>query len=193
MRIIEGEYVDLISPFPPQEIDRASQWFFQYSSYNGDDSSPKTPDNIKAVLLAMLESHVTYGIIDKTNLTKNSHEAPLVGIVGFAQHTPWNGYLQVASSRASWGKRNAASLTTEATKRVIEDIWETIPTLMRQSWLIPSKNYPIRKLAERCGASVDGVLQNFFRINDKPVDALHLGILKTTKGSIDDGMVINIR
>jgi RimJ/RimL family protein N-acetyltransferase len=186
MRIIEGTNVDLISPYPAAELDRAVQWFFQYSSYTGDDSSAKTPENIKQVLEQVLENHLTYGLIDKNNTTKNNHEAPLVGVISFAPQSQWNGYLHIATSRAAWGRKAGFSIAEESLKLVIADVWEQHPTVMRQSALMMAKNHPARKLAERCGLVVDGVFQNFFRIADKPADAIHLGILKTTKESLED-------
>lgn len=186
MRVIEGTHVDLISPYPISELERAVQWFFQYSSYTGDDNSPRTPDAIRELLTQLLQINTTYGIIDRNNLAKYKHEAPLVGIISFAPQSAWNGYLHIAMGRRAWGIKNGVSLAEEGAKLAIEDVWKEYPELLRQSCLLSEKNYPARRLALRCGFKIDGVMQDFFRINGKPTDSVHLGILKN-KESKDNG------
>lgn len=188
MRIIEGENVDLISPYPIQELDRAVQWFFQYSSYTGDDSSPKTPENIRVILQDLVTNTPTYGIIDRNNVTKHNHEAPLVGIINFTPQSAWNGYMHIATSRAAWGRRSGVGLADEAAKLVLADTFSINPQLQRISALITAKNYPARRLAERVGMKIDGVMENFFVVGGKPIDGVHLGILRT-KESIDDASI----
>lgn len=186
MRIIEGEHVDLISPYPTKELERAAQWFFQYSTYINDDTSPKTPENIQASLAYLVDNATTYGIIDKNNITKSTHEVPLVGFVSFALQTTWNGYLHLATSRRAWGRKSSISLAEEAGKLAVEDLWNEHPNLMRQSVLVSSKNHPARRWAERIGFTLDGMLLHFFLSADKPGDAIHFGKLKTTKESSGD-------
>lgn len=178
MRIVEGNNVDLISPYPIKELDRAIQWFFQYTSYTGDDNTPRTPEAIKDLLQQVIANNTTYGVIDKNNLSKYNHEAPLVGMLSFAPQSEWNGYLHIAMSRKAWGKKDTVSLAEEAAKLVIQDVWDQYPALLRQSCLMNTKNFPARRLAMRCGFKVDGVFEKFFKAGGKPANAVHLGMLR---------------
>ena len=83
MRIIECENVDLISPFPTNQISRLRSWLYCYKSIILDDSVSFSPQEAEEFLYAGLQNPavISWGVIDKNNLTNYHHPAPLVGFI----------------------------------------------------------------------------------------------------------------
>lgn len=174
MRIIEGEYVDLIDPFPKKEVHRVYGWMHCYRTMTESDITPKGPDEFDRYFNALLDVVVSYGVIDKQNLTNSRHEAPLIGLITFEPHTIWNGFVHVASSRKAWGK----GLMDEAGKLVLKDLFTNLETLQRLSAWIFKNNIPAQHYVIRAGFRKEGVLRDFIVQDGLPKTIYQYGLTR---------------
>src|SRR5215204_3569555 len=103
MEIIESQNIDLLTPFPISEAKRVFGWLHAYKSVIETDQSPKTPAEFEAFFTGLIPNLQSYAVIDKHNVLKMNHAAPLVGMVAFEPQSIWNGWLHIASTRKAWG------------------------------------------------------------------------------------------
>ena len=174
MRVIEGQLVDLIDPFPMKEIYRVYGWLHCYRTMTESDVSPKTPEEYMAYLGNTLPSMVSYGVIDKVNATESRHEAPLIGIITFEPHTVYNGFVHVASTRKAWGK----GLIDEAACLVKKDLFDNLPSILRLSAWIFKNNIPAQHFVIRAGFRKEGVLRDFILQNGVPKTIYQYGLTR---------------
>jgi len=116
---------------------------------------------------------MSWGVVDKNNLTNYRHPAPLVGFISFEFNGPYNGYFHVASPRSAWGK----GLIDEAARAVIKQAF-TDSEILRASAVILDNNRPAKSLCYRLGFKRDGVFEDFVRKNGQPMAVVHFGLTR---------------
>lgn len=174
MRILAGERVDLINPFPINQLERMWAWFHMFKTTAFDDTSPKTKEDFIKYMENMLATSISYGVIDKNQELGFKHEAPIIGFCGFVPSPPASLYGHVASQRRAWGK----GLMDEAASMAMDDVWERIPSLLRISACIFAKNRAARAFAERNGFNKDGYFRDIVYVNGEPASMVHYGICR---------------
>ena len=176
MKVIEGEKVDLISPFPVEHVHRVYDWMHQYKSIVETDLTPKTLEEYcEAMRVQLTEGGmVSYGVIDKHNVVGYTHPAPLVGIVGFEPHTAWNCYIHLAMNRRAWKYHMADEAVTLALRDVFENT-----ELLRVSAFVLENNRPVRYMAQRMNFVREGLYEDWCTQEGKPVNVMHFGLTKT--------------
>jgi RimJ/RimL family protein N-acetyltransferase len=170
MRIIEGDLVDLITPFPRKELKRVFGWLYCYKSIIETDAFPKTPEEYEEQMSQVIPNILSYAVIDKNNITHNKHETPLVGMFAFEPMSEWNAYIHLASSRSAWKKH----LMDEAARLSITDVFSTQP-FIRLSGFILEQNLPVRYMAKRMGWTYEGLLKDWVTQNGVIKDVIHYG------------------
>ena len=178
MRVIEGENVDLLSPFPASEVERVVGWSHCYKTYISVDGGPSTDEEFLEAYKQRLSQAISFAIVDKNGITHLPHEAPLVGLVTFDLTTPFNGYFHTVTSRRAWGRPGQPRLVDEAGKLALRTVFEDYPTLLRVSALIPERNRPAISLAHRMGLVREGVFRNFVSSEGEPRNMVHFGVLR---------------
>lgn len=175
MRIIESPHVDLIEPFPLNEIPRFLGWLHCYKTLFEVDGDPQLPEEKELYYRQMLPQVPSWGIIDKLNQLNYKHEAPLVGII-FLQPgaSVANCYVHLASTRRAWG----SGLMDEAAQVLIKHVFESYPSLQRISGAILNNNKPAKAFAKRQGFKQDGLLKDFVTQQGLPKSVAHFGILR---------------
>lgn len=181
MDIIFGSNVDLITPFPESEFHRVWPWLQCFQSIVFHDNSIKDGSEYEEYLRLMNSQGLTYGIIDKNNVTGSQNvETPIIGIVVFEPASPTNFYGHIATSRkAGKGyKLYGVSLVDEAVHLSTDYAFQTFPNLQRISAIILESNRPVRSLMSRTGFTQDGEFPRWFTQKGKPVTAVHYGLLR---------------
>lgn len=175
MKIIECQHVDLIEPFPLNEVKRLVGWTHCYRTFMDVDGDPQTAEDKELYYRQLLQQVPSWGVIDKDNSLGYKHEAPLVGIV-FLQPgaSPANCYVHLASTRRAWG----SGLMDEAGAKLIHYVFECFPQILRISGAILNNNKPAKNFAKRLGFKQDGLLQDFVTQDGQPRSVAHFGILR---------------
>lgn len=181
MHIVPGGDVDLISPFPVKELPAVIGWTHCYKTIILGDEGPQTDEELYGLLEAHVASHMTWGIVDKSNLTNGSKtDIPLVGIIIFDKTSPYNGYIHVASNRKAWGNKIAnPGLIEQAGHLVIPNIFELNPDLKRISIAVEDNNKAAISLAKRVGFKQDGCFKDMVMQKGKSRNAVHFGYLRS--------------
>lgn len=176
MRVLEFQNLDLIEPFPSNQIHRLRGWLYCYKNILIDDFVGKSDAEIEDFLRQVIVDPNTrsWGLIDKNNITNSKHEAPLVGFIAYNKTTPYNGVFHVASSRTCWGK----GLMDEAGKELLKMVFEEDPTLLRCSAVILDKNKPARAYAQRLGFQYEGKLHDWAIQNGQPITVVTYGFTR---------------
>lgn len=176
MKIYPGRDVDLISPFPMDQIHRMVGWLHCYRTIIHSDDSPKTNEDLETYFRSFFQQPNvrSYGIIDKNNKLGIRHEAPLVGFGAFELQTPRNGYFHCATTRKAWG----SGMIDEAQRLALHAVFDEIPPLLRVSSFVINNNYPARALAKRIGYVVEGVLQDMVLQDGIPKPITHFGLTR---------------
>ena len=175
MRIIEAQNVDLIEPFPINELPRFLGWLHCYKTQMEVDGDPQTPEEKLAYYQQLMPLSPSWGVIDKNNKLNYKHEAPLVGIVYLqGGASPANCYVHLASTRRAWG----SGLMDEAAQILIRHVFEVYPSLQRISGAILNNNKPAKAFAKRQGFKQDGLLKDFVTQQGQPRSVAHFGILR---------------
>lgn len=175
MNIIESQNVDLISPFPSQEIKRAFGWNHCYRTIIETDDSPQTIEEFTPHLQQLIQMCPSWGIVDKNHLTNVKHEAPLVGIVVFEPSNARHGYVHVASARRAW----KSGLVDEAMKVVIGQLFDQIPTLLRVGACMSERNYPAKALCRRLNMRYEGLFEEMVVKNAIAENVVFFGLTKS--------------
>lgn len=178
-RVIEGERVDLLCPFPEGEIGRVWGWTKNFKNLLETDDSPHGREDFTAHLRATLPEVVSYAIIDKTGAMKRPVPAALAGILVFEPQLPFNGYLHVASARSAYGHM----LTDEGAKLACADLFERLPKLSRISALVHERNRPAGALARRCGFKREGVLRDAIVQLGEPKNVIIFGLTRAAQAA----------
>lgn len=176
MKVYPGSVVDLIEPFPLDQIHRLCGWLHCYRSIIHSDDSPQTNEEMEQYFNNFFrQPNVrSWGLIDKNNILNIRHEAPLVGFGAFEFQTKRNGYFHCATTRKAWG----AGLIDEAQQTALRVIFEENPDLLRVSSFTINNNYPARALALRMGYTIEGKMQDMVLQNGIPKPITHFGLTR---------------
>lgn len=174
MNIIECQDVDLIEPFPPQEIHRIWGWIHCYKTINLLDGGPTTAEEFNTYMANTLSQVRSWGVIDKNNKLNVKHEAPLIGAIMFEPSNEWGGYFHVASTRKAWGSR----MIDQGGEAVIQYLFETCPELLRVGAYILEHNAPARGLAKRLGFRVEGYVRDLVMQGGEPKSMVLYGLTR---------------
>lgn len=174
MQVIEGQNVDLISPFPITEVPRTYGWMHCYKSVVETDLSPKTQEDYLPYMAELLGRCVSWGMIDKNHLTNSKHEAPLVGLLLFEPLLPWTGYLHIATARKAW----RTGIADEAVELGIKECFQNIPSLTRLSAYMHQRNAPAIGLAKRHGFVFEGLFHDMIVQNSEPANLVYFGLTR---------------
>lgn len=155
MYTITGSNVDLITPFPAVEFPRIFGWVHCYHTLAEDDLVPPVRDEFTAWIAPQVSQAMSAGIIDKSQLTSDRHEAPLVGLITLATRGLHDGEIQWASGRKAF----KMGLTEEALMEFLQAAWGSIPDLTRISCTVDENNTPAKALLRRVGFRFEGVLR----------------------------------
>jgi RimJ/RimL family protein N-acetyltransferase len=175
LRVIPSQVVDLISPFPEDQLPRVVDWMYCYKTLITSDDGPQTDEEMLEYLKANLRRVISYGVIDKNNTLSINHPAPIIGMITFEQGTPYNGYFHITSRRKAWG----SGLMDAACKVAIQDVMDSIPTLLRVSAGMLNSNGPAKGIAKRLGFRYEGTLEDFVMVKQSPVSLIHYGMTRT--------------
>ena len=174
MNIISGQNVDLISPFPPQEVRRVFGWNHCYRTLTENDDTPNTIDDFERHMQALLAVCPSWGIIDKNHLTNIKHEAPLVGIGLFEPAGIRHGFFHVATARKAF----KTGLIDEAGQLVIQQLFDSIPTLLRVGAYMDERNAPAKALCKRIGFKFEGLCEDMISRNGEPKNIAYFGLTR---------------
>ena len=175
-RVIEGEKVDLISPFPEREIDRLYGWLRRVRTELGGDASPKSRKDTIAFYKQGLSSPniISYAIVDKGNITSGKTDTPLVGFVAFEGQGGLNGYLHIALTK----KANDERLIDESIRLAVGELFNGFPSLLRISAIAAQSNWLVREIADRVGFRTEGVCEDFYTYKGEPRNVVHYGLTR---------------
>lgn len=180
MRIIEGNNVDLITPFPLGEAKRVYGWNHCYRTFTETDDTPNTMEEFTPHIEQLLQLVPSWGVIDKNHLTNTKHEAPLVGIVMVEPVTSRHVFLHVATARKAW----RTGLIDEAMRMTIESLFTEAPTLTRIGAWVLEKNFPAKALFKRLGFKFEGMCEDMVVIKEQPENIVYFGMTKRSWNSI---------
>jgi RimJ/RimL family protein N-acetyltransferase len=180
MKIYQSLNVDLIEPFPDQELHRLIGWLHCYKSIIHSDDSPQTDEELIQYFTAYFKQPNvrSWGLIDKNNKLNIHHEAPLVGFGAFEfagdPRGARNGYFHCATTRKAWG----SGIINEAAKTAFNTIFTEHPSMLRVSSFVINNNYPARKLALALGMKIEGVLADAVLQSGIPKPLTHFGLTR---------------
>lgn len=181
MRVAIGKNVDLITPFPVNELPRIYNWIHCFKSIAEHDLSPKDPEEFLRYARLFNEHALMYGIIDKNNLTKSKDcEAPIVGMINFEANSPFNAYAHIAASRRAGRsyKYYGVSMIDEAAALALDDIFELDKGLLRVSVAVLERNAPVLSLVKRIGFKREGTFDHWITQEGQPQSIVHLGMTR---------------
>jgi len=174
MIIIEGDRVDLVEPFPTNQLGRLWGWAKAIKSIAVLDGSPQTEEEFIKYMNSALPYVRSFGVIDKYNEINAKHEAPMVGYLMYQPSPPCSFYAHIASSRRVW----ASGLMEEAGILSYDYVFKTEPGLQRISACIPATNKAARAFAKRVGMHKDGYFKNAGLVRGNPISMAHYGLIR---------------
>lgn len=174
MRGIEGETIDLVTPFPMNQIPRLWSWLHSFKTTNFDDGSPQTVEEFIPWTASRLANVLSYGVIDKNNILNMKHEVPMIGFISVEPAGPRAAYTHVASTRRAHGK----GLMDEGFKLAIGDTFTQVPSLLRIGGAIIPWNKSARSFVERAGFQYEGRIRHATTQKGKPIDLVHYGLTR---------------
>lgn len=180
MKIYSGDNVDLLEPFPQSEIHRLVGYLHCYKTIIHSDDSPQTDEELIEYFKKYFQQPNvrSWGLIDKNRMINQNHEAPLVGFGAFEAagplNTARNGYFHCATTRKAWG----AGIIDEAAQIAFDTVFNEFPNLLRISSFVINNNYPARKLAQRLGMKIEGVLEDAVLQQGIPKPLTHFGLTR---------------
>ena len=175
-RVITGDSVDLLSPFPPVYIDRLVKWTHQFKSLLSWDLGPQTDEEIKEHIEDTIANRQTFAVIDKYNLIglPNPTGPIVVGAFILDVASPVNIYMHVVSQRRVWGK----GLIDEAVDVLIKDLFDSNEILLRLSATMVKTNRAVVSFAKRHKFKHEGTISDMLLVNGQPVDVVHMGLTR---------------
>lgn len=148
MAIIKGSGVDLVCPFPMDQLKLVYQWLHAYPSLTENDDSPAGAEHYELLMSLQLIVCTSYGLL------RAGTTSGLIGMLYFEPSGTRNGYLHIAMSRHAWGRGWA----DEAAALCIRDLFENQPALTRLSAAMLERNRPAQSLARRMGFTLEATL-----------------------------------
>jgi len=165
-RILHGERVDLVHPFPDEELDRVYQWLHAFSSFTEHDDSPANAERYK-FWFQMQWSIVSYAL-------RLPGEGESIGLLYFEPNGARDGYLHIALSRRAWGK----GIADDAAAVCIADTFHRLPELTRLSASMLERNRPAQALARRMGFEQEAIFRDMVVHSGVPGNAVHFGLTR---------------
>lgn len=182
LTVLEGKDVDVLEPFPLREIQAAVGWTHCNKTMMFGVNGPQTDEEVEIYLHSLLtQSNVrSWAIVDKGNLTQTKKiDTPIIGFILAEMVGTNNAYIHAASNRRAWGtKLTQPSLTAQGAQLVINSLFNTNPELTRLSVATLASNKAARHLAEQVGFKKDGYFTSMVVIGNKPVDVIHMGLVR---------------
>lgn len=169
MTIIHGNKVDMICPFPLDQLDVAYQWTHAYPSLSEDDDSAASSMQYQWLMAMEFAVCTSYGLL------RAGTTSGLIGMIYFEPAGTRNGYLHIAMARQSWGR----GMADEAMSRCIRNLFETLPLLTRPSAAMAERNHAAQALAQRMGFTREGVFRDMFLENGVLRTGIRYGLTKT--------------
>lgn len=152
--VLEGDTVDVISPFPVAHAHRVWGWT-RSSGVNTQLSYPWEDDlNEHAFIervMQQLDSPdiISFGLIDKTGDIDAKVSLPIIGMILVDYQSATLAYTHIA------GRRKAAKQIREAARIVRTYAFESNDRLQYLNALISSKNVPALQVAREAGLEED--------------------------------------
>lgn len=168
MVVIHGTCVDLVCPFPPDQLKLVYQWVHAYPSLTEHDDSPAGPEHYELLMSLQLSVCTSYGLL------RAGTTSGLIGMLHFEPSGTRNGYLHIAMSRNAWGR----GLADEAAALCIRDLFEKQPALTRLSAAMLERNRPAQSLARRMGFTLEATLADMVLQKGTPRSVLHYGLTR---------------
>jgi RimJ/RimL family protein N-acetyltransferase len=177
MKVIDGKDVDLIEPYPLNEVHRIIAWLHCHKMFIVTDDGPKAGEEQQTYLMQWFQQPNvrSWGMIDRNNKLNIKHEAPLIGFIAFEYSGIRNGYFHCATTRRAWG----SGMIDEAANMVIKTVFDDTPSLTRVSSFVINNNKAAKHLARRIGMSVEGVIEDAVIQDGVPKAVIHLGLTRT--------------
>lgn len=179
MQCLQGVDVDVLEPFPSGYLKHAESWVHAHKTLVFGDQPPADVPRFLAERMAQPGVR-SWAIVDKGNLTgAKDTQIPLIGMLFFEQATPENGYAHVVTSRRAWGEKLVRpALVDQACTLVLQEVWDSTPSLNRISIVTYASNKAAKHLAYRMGFVRDGYFKNMGTLRGQPVDIIHYGLLR---------------
>lgn len=180
-KVLTGKDVDVLSPFPLRLLPQAVQWLHCHPTLTMADNSPRTPEELTALMEQALAGQPSYAIVDKRNLSRvKSTDLPVVGIVTVEHLPPWSAYVHIASNRKAWGDKLAQpGLLEQGGQLILSELFETLPELLRVNAAPLAHNAAARGLCKRLGFAQDGLFEDAVRVGGKVKGIVHYGITRS--------------
>lgn len=175
MLIVNGPEVDLISPFPVNQIHRVYGWMQCVRNLTSHDFGPKTKEDFDVMAQNYIDTMLTFGIIDRDNKLQLSHPAPLVGILAFETPIPTVACMQFASTRKAWGTR----IIDQAIQIAVDKLFKDTTYLLRVATLVGEKNTPARTFLKRNGFIKEATFKDMVLVNGSPVNMVQMAALRS--------------
>jgi RimJ/RimL family protein N-acetyltransferase len=174
--VIEGDKVDLLSPFPEKELKRLYGWLRRVRTELGGDETPKSRKDILAHYSVGLASPnvSSWGIIDKGNITSGKTDFPIVGFVAFEKQSSYNGYIHLATTKEAFNLH----LIDEAVELAVKDLYARYQTLLRISAMAAQSNWLVKELARRTGFVFEGTFEDSYTYEGDPRNVVHYGLTR---------------
>lgn len=181
MYTIEGSNVDLITPFPAVELPRIYGWAHCYHTLADDDLVPADRPEFTSWITPKVTSAMSAGMIDKSQLTSDRHEAPLVGLITLSTRGLRDGDLNWASGRKAF----KMGLTEDALVGFIRATWLSLPDLQRITCTLDETNTPAKGLLRRLGFRFEGVTRGATLVKGAQHNQVVFGLLRVIPGEGD--------
>ncbi len=173
-RVITGESVDLISPFPPTYLKRLGKWTHEYKSMLTWDYGPQTEEEIASMLEECIATKPSFGVVDKYNKIGVKSDGPVVvGSFVIDYASPVNCYIHTVSQRRAWGK----GLMDEGVDLLLADLFSN-PALLRVSANMISSNRSIISMALRHGFKREGLVRDMIVVKGEPRSVAFYGLTR---------------
>lgn len=177
LRVIQGKNIDLITPFPLQEVPRIYGWIRSFKSIVEFDGWLHGRREFKEFYThQVIPNTPTYGIIDKHNKAVADVGVPLVGFIMAESAIPANVYINFASNMKAFN----ADLMSEALGVALKDLQELYPDAARFSCWLLDKNRPAYKFLIQQGFTKDAKMQSMVTQNGTPKSLIHMGYVTKT-------------
>lgn len=174
MRIISGQNVDLLTPFPITEVSRVYGWNHCYRTFTENDDVPSEQVEFTQRMAELISICPSWGLIDKHAITNPKQEAPLIGIGVYEPGGPHHGFMHFASGRKAF----KMGLLDEAGAMVVKDLFETFPGLLRVGAYTDDRNSPVKALVRRLGLKFEGLCRDMILKEGKPRNVAYFGITR---------------
>jgi RimJ/RimL family protein N-acetyltransferase len=160
--------VELVVPFPSEQLRRAYEWVHQAGERAEHDDSPASAELYELYTGLQLTLGASYGI------RRAGSNGDLIGLLYCEYAGSRNGYLHIAMAREAWGR----GLADEAAALCIRDLFGRFPGLLRLSAVIMESNLPAQSLTRRMGFREEATLAGMVLQGGIPRAVVHFGLTR---------------